>query len=65
VALEEYRAPICRLGFVILGIAYTGITAVSLPGSEPFYKTLGVIKIMLTLTITLVAFRWPHEIAYD
>jgi len=36
--------------------------AVSLPGSEPFYKTLGMIEIVLTLTIVFVAFRWPRAI---
>ena len=57
--------PICRWTSVILGIAYTGIMAVSLPGSEPFYKTLGVIEIAMTLTITTIAFRWPHEVGHD
>jgi hypothetical protein len=55
-------APICRWASVILGIAYTGIMAVSLPGSEPFYKTLGTIEIALTLAIVIVAFRWPRAI---
>lgn len=58
-------APICRWTSVILGIAYTGIMAISLPGSEPFYKTLGLIEIALTLTIAVVAFRWPREAAHD
>ena len=55
-------APICRWTSVILGIAYTGIMAVSLPGSAPFYKTLGMIEIALTLAIVFVAFRWPRAI---
>ena len=54
-------ARLCRWTCVILGIAYTGIMAVTLPGSEPFYKTLGVIEIALTLAITIIAFRWPRE----
>ena len=57
-------ARICQWASVIFGIAYTGIMAVSLPGSEPFYKTLGVIEIVLTLAIALVAYRWPREISH-
>ncbi len=66
VALSLLLPPrICRWASVILGIAYTGIMAISLPGSEPFYKMLGVIEIALTLTIAIVALRWPHEAGRD
>lgn len=58
-------APLCRWACIILGIAYTGIMAVSLPGSEPFYKLLGGIEMALTLAITIVAFRWPREVGHD
>lgn len=54
-------ARLCKWACVILGIAYTGIMVISLPGSEPFYKVLGVIEIALTLAIAVIAFRWPHE----
>lgn len=56
---------LCKWASVILGIAYTAIMAVSLPGSEPFYKTLGVIEIALTLSITVIAFRWPRAVGHD
>jgi hypothetical protein len=45
---------------VVLGIAYTAIMAMSLPGSEPFYLMLGVVEMALTLSIAIVALRWPR-----
>ncbi len=53
-------ARICRWTCIVLGLFYTAIMAVSLPGSEPFYKVLAAIEIVLTLTITVVAVRWPR-----
>jgi hypothetical protein len=55
-------AAMCRWTSVVFGIAYTGIMAISLPGSEPFYRIFGVIEIALTVAITIVALRWPHEV---
>ncbi|AOH85988.1 hypothetical protein AWL63_20540 [Sphingomonas panacis] len=54
-------ASICRWACIVLGLFYTAIMAVSLPGSEPFYKVLAAIEMALTLTITAVAIRWPRE----
>ena len=34
--------------------------AVSFPGSDPFYKVLAAIEMVLTLTITVIAVRWPR-----
>lgn len=58
-------AGICRWACIILGLSYTAIMAVSLPGSEMFYKVLAVIEMALTLTITVVAARWPREPGHD
>ena len=58
-------ARVCKWACVILGIAYSGIMAISLPGSQPFYKTFGAIEIALTLTIAIVAFRWPRAVGHD
>ena len=58
-------APMCRWASVTLGIAYTGIMALSLSGSEPFYKMLGMIEIALTLAISVIAFRWPLAVEHD
>lgn len=58
-------ATICRWTSILLGIAYTAIIALSLPGSKPFYKTFGAIEIVLTLAITILALRWPREVNHD
>lgn len=58
-------ARVCRWACIILGLFYTAIMAVSLPGSELFYKVLAAIEMALTLTITIVAVRWPREAGRD
>lgn len=55
-------ASICRWACIVLGLFYTAIMAVSLPGSELFYKVLAAIEMTLTLAITVVAIRWPREV---
>lgn len=55
-------ASICRWACIVLGLFYTAIMAVSLPGSELFYKVLAAIEMALTLAITFVAIRWPREV---
>ncbi len=56
----QLPAHICRWACIVLGLFYTAIMAVSLPGSEPFYKVLAVIEMTLTLAITVIAIRWPR-----
>ena len=61
IVLSLVLAPmLCRWLNVVLGVAYTGIMAISIPGSQPFYTALGIIEMALTITIALVAFRWPR-----
>jgi hypothetical protein len=36
--------------------------AISLPGSEPFYKVLATIEMTLTLAITVVGIHWSREV---
>lgn len=55
-------APICRWACIVLGLFYTAIMAVSLPGSEPFYEVLAAVEMALTLSITVIAIRWPREV---
>lgn len=55
-------ASICRWACIVLGLFYTAIMAVSLPGSELFYKVLAAIEMTLTLAITVIAIRWPREV---
>ncbi len=54
-------ARICRWASIVLGLFYTAIMAISLPGSELFYKMLAAIEMVLTVAITIVAIRWPRE----
>lgn len=54
-------ARICQWACVVLGLFYTAIMAISLPGSEPFYKVLAAVEMVLTISITIVAIRWPRE----
>ena len=66
IALSLLLPPaVCRWANMFLGAAYTAIMAVSLPGSAPFYVMLGVVEMMLTLAIAVVAFRWPRTIEPD
>lgn len=54
-------ARLCQWACVILGLAYTAIMAISLPGSQPFYQVFGVIEMALTLAIAATALRWPRS----
>lgn len=51
---------VSRWSNILLGLIYSAIMAVSLPGSEPFYIVLGVIEMALTLAVALTALRWPR-----
>ncbi len=46
---------------ILLGILYSLIMLVTLPGSALFYAVLGVIEIGLTATIVWQAWAWPRE----
>ncbi len=46
---------------VLVGLAYTGILALTLPGAPLFYLAYGGIEIALTLLITWTALRWPRR----
>jgi hypothetical protein len=54
----------CRWASIILGIAYSGIVAATVPGAPPFYIMLSVIEIGLTLAIAVTALHWPRETAH-
>ncbi len=51
---------LCRWLNVVLGVTYTAIMAVSLPGSPLFYSVLGIVEMTLTSTVALMAWRWPR-----
>ena len=51
---------IARWSNMALGLAYTAIIALTLPGSPLFYAVLGAVEMALTLGITWLAWRWPR-----
>ena len=53
-------AVVNRWANLILGMAYSAIEALTLIGSPPFYILFGVVEIILTLVIAVVALRWPQ-----
>lgn len=55
-------ARVCRWACIVLGVFHTAIMAISLPDSEPFYKALAMIEMALTMTITVIAIRWPGAV---
>lgn len=45
---------------VVLGIAYTIVIAVTMPGAWAFYIFLGIVEAVLTLSIAWHAWTWPQ-----
>lgn len=52
-----------RLLNIILGVIYTVIMLITMPGAWVFYIVLGVIEIALTILIAWYAWSWPREVA--
>lgn len=46
---------------VMLGIIYTGIMLMTMPGAWVFYIVLGVIEIVLTVLVVWYAWNWPRQ----
>ena len=42
-----------------LGVFYTGIMLLTMPGAWWFYIAFGVIEVALSLLIVVYAWRWP------
>jgi len=45
----------------LFGVLYSLILAATMRGAAPFYLLLGVVEIALTLTIAVIALRWPKH----
>ena len=52
---------VARWANVVLGVLYSLIMVVSMPGAWGFYLLLGCVEIALTLAIAWYAFRWPRQ----
>ena len=50
----------CRWTNIVLGLFYTAIMVLTMPGAWWFYLTLGVIEIALSMLIVVYAWRWPR-----
>jgi len=53
-------AALCRWANILLGLAYAIILGMTMAGAAPFYMTLGIIEVLLSLTTVIVAWRWPR-----
>ncbi len=51
----------CRWLNFALGVFYTAIMLMTMPGAWWFYITLGVIEVVLSLLIVVYAWRWPRS----
>jgi len=52
---------LCRWANIVLGLFYTAIMLLTMPGAWWFYITLGVIEVVLSLLIVVCAWRWPRD----
>ena len=50
---------LCRWLNILLGLFYTAVMLLTMPGAWWFYITLGVIEVALSLLIVAYAWRWP------
>lgn len=44
---------------LVLGLVYSVVMALTLPGAWRFYQALGVVEILLTLAVCWCAWNWP------
>ena len=51
---------LCRWSNIALGVFYTAIMLLTMPGAWWFYITLGVIEVVLSLLIVVYGWRWPR-----
>lgn len=55
------RAGVNRWVNIVLGVAYTVIMLISMPGAWTFYLLLGIIEVVLTGLIVWYAWNWPRR----
>jgi len=46
---------------IILGVTYTAIMLITMPGAWAFYIFLGIVEVALTLLIVWYAWSWPKQ----
>jgi len=55
------KASVARWVNIVLGLVYSVIMVMTIPGAWAFYVLLGCIEIALTLAIIGYAWTWPRE----
>ncbi len=51
-----------RWANIILGLLYTLIMLVTMPGAWAFYVFLGIVEVALSLLIVWTAWKWPRQV---
>jgi hypothetical protein len=46
---------------IILGVIYTAIILITMPGSWAFYIFLGIVEVVLTALVVRYAWKWPEQ----
>lgn len=46
---------------IVLGLAYTAIIAMTMPGAPPFYLMFCIIEMVFTLLLAWYAWTWPRS----
>jgi Family of unknown function (DUF6326) len=54
-------ATLSRWANIVLGVAYTAIILITMPGAPRFYVFFGIIEATLTLAIVACAWAWPKR----
>lgn len=54
-------ARVCRWTNIVLGLLYTAIILLTMPGAWAFYLVLGVVEAAFTLLIVWYAWTWPKR----
>jgi hypothetical protein len=55
------KADLNRWVNIILGVVYSGIILITMPGSWAFYIFLGVVEVVLTALVVGYAWNWPKQ----
>jgi hypothetical protein len=56
------RPSVNRWVNIVLGVIYTIIMLITMPGAWVFYIFLGIVEMVLTLLIVWYAWRWPRQV---
>ena len=55
------KANVARWANILLGLLYSAIMVITIPGAWGFYVLLGCMEVALTLAVTWYAWTWPRS----